>query len=148
MTETLTFLSLFVLLLTYINEVTCLQCYSCQAKDDTRCNDPLTPDNMNQIGGMGDCGDGYTHCIKFKTLQYLADSGYITGKSRDVQVTSRFCVKRPGKSDGCFWKRSSGGFYFQCLCSTDGCNNGKTLMPNLLAITLAIIIAVFLSKRT
>ena len=62
--------------------VTCLQCYSCQAKDDTRCNDPLTPDNMNQIGGMGDCGDGYTHCIKFKTLQYLADSGYITGKSR------------------------------------------------------------------
>lgn len=148
MTENQTLISLFLLLLIYINEVTCLQCYECQAKDDQRCNDPFTPADMNNIGGMSECSDDYTHCIKFKTLQYLSDSGYVTGTWRDVQVVSRFCVKRPGKKDGCFWKRSAGGFYFECLCSSDGCNSGRTIMPNLIAIIVAMLVAVFLSKRS
>lgn len=37
---------------------------------------------MNNIGGMQECSDDYTHCIKFKTLQYLSDSGYVTGTWR------------------------------------------------------------------
>lgn len=65
----------------------------------------------------------------------------------DVQVVTRFCVKRPGKKDGCFWKRSAGGFYFECLCSTDGCNSGRTIMPNIMSICIAIITAAFISNR-
>lgn len=128
--------------------ISSLQCYSCQAKDDTRCNDPLTPDNMEALGGMGDCGDDYTHCQKFKTIQSLSDSGYITGKWRDVQVSSRFCVKRPGKKDGCVYRQSAGGYYVECLCSTDGCNSGRSIMPNFIAITIAILVAIFYCKRS
>ena len=67
---------------TFYFSVSCLQCYECQAKDDTRCNDPFTPADMDGIGGLSECSDGYTHCIKFKTVQQLGDSGYIDGKWR------------------------------------------------------------------
>lgn len=59
----------------------CLNCYECQSKDDTVCLDPFT-DERKDIVGDAECDPKATHCVKYKTVMHLLDSGFITGRAR------------------------------------------------------------------
>lgn len=59
----------------------CLNCYECQSKDDTVCLDPFT-DERKDIVGDAECDPKATHCVKYKTIMHLLDSGFITGRAR------------------------------------------------------------------
>ncbi|OWF56580.1 uncharacterized protein LOC110445831 [Mizuhopecten yessoensis] len=123
----------------------CLECYDCAAKDDPICLDPF--DLQANDGGTSECGDKDTHCMKFKTVSFLSDSGFITGKDRVVTVTSRMCIRRDGYSNGCVAVESDGGFLFKCLCDTDFCNGSTTLIPNLVVLVVTIFVSLWVTKR-
>lgn len=59
----------------------CLNCYECQSKDDTVCLDPFS-DERKDIVGDAECDPKATHCVKYKTVMHLLDSGFITGRAR------------------------------------------------------------------
>ncbi|XP_033752649.1 uncharacterized protein LOC117336277 [Pecten maximus] len=123
----------------------CLECYDCAAKDDPICLDPF--DLAANEGGTSECGEKDTHCIKFKTVSFLSDSGFITGKDRVVTVTSRMCVRRDGYSNGCVAIESDGGFLFKCLCDTDFCNGAVTAIPNMVVLVLTVLVTLWVTKR-
>ncbi|XP_060064527.1 uncharacterized protein LOC132544892 isoform X2 [Ylistrum balloti] len=122
-----------------------LECYDCAAKDDPICLDPF--DLVKNEGGTSECGEKDTHCMKFKTVSFLADSGFITGRDRVVTVTSRMCVRRDGYSNGCVAVESDGGFLFKCLCDTDFCNGAVTTLPNMVVLVLMALLALWVTKR-
>lgn len=123
----------------------CLECFDCAAKDDPICLDPFS--EVANADGTSECGPKDTHCIKFKTVSFLADSGFITGKDRVATVVSRMCVRRDGYSDGCVALESDGGFLFTCLCSTDFCNSAIATLPNMVVLMVAVLVSLWMSKR-
>lgn len=62
-----------------------LNCYECQSKDDTVCLDPFTEDRKDIVGDA-ECDEKATHCVKYKTVMHLLDSGFITGRARGEQT--------------------------------------------------------------
>lgn len=58
-----------------------LNCFECQSKDDTVCLDPFTS-NRQDVVGEAECDSKATHCVKYKTIMHLLDSGFITGRAR------------------------------------------------------------------
>ncbi|XP_061178148.1 uncharacterized protein LOC133186822 [Saccostrea echinata] len=123
-----------------------LNCYECQSKDDTVCLDPFT-DSRKEVVGEAECSEKATHCVKYKTIMHLLDSGFITGRAREIVVTSRFCLIKPGASDGCIAVEGDGSFYIQCLCSTDNCNSGRSLLPNIFVILVTCLTASWFLRR-
>lgn len=124
----------------------CLNCYECQSKDDTVCLDPFS-DERKDIVGDAECDPKATHCVKYKTVMHLLDSGFITGRAREIVVTSRFCLIKPGASDGCTAVEGDGSFYIQCLCSTDNCNGGRSILPSILTVLVACLTVLWVTWR-
>lgn len=124
----------------------CLNCYECQSKDDTVCLDPFT-DERKDIVGDAECDPKATHCVKYKTVMHLLDSGFITGRAREIVVVSRFCLIKPGASDGCIAVEGDGSFYIQCLCSTDNCNSGRSILPSILTVLVTCLTALWVMWR-
>ncbi|XP_048729140.1 uncharacterized protein LOC125646685 [Ostrea edulis] len=123
-----------------------LNCFECQSKDDTVCLDPFTS-NRQDVVGEAECDSKATHCVKYKTIMHLLDSGFITGRAREIVVVSRFCLIKPDASDGCTAVVGDGSFYIQCLCSTDNCNGSQSILPNLLMILTTCLAALWVLWR-
>ena len=58
-----------------------LECYDCSSRDDLQCRDPFGAFQEDYFG-TSECGPKATHCVKYKTVVFLQDSGFITGKER------------------------------------------------------------------
>lgn len=123
-----------------------LQCYECASKDESAenpyCKDPFGKAYADENYGS-ECGEKITHCIKYKTVSYLLDSGFISGNARTTETVSRWCIKKPDGRNGCRIVEGASSFYFECLCDTDFCNSGHTLLPNISFIILTILLSIF-----
>ncbi|KAJ8299462.1 hypothetical protein KUTeg_023522 [Tegillarca granosa] len=93
-----------------------LQCYECASKDESAEN-PYCKDPF---------GKAY------------ADENYGT-----TETVSRWCIKKPDGRNGCRIVEGASSFYFECLCDTDFCNSGHTLLPNISFIILTILLSIF-----
>lgn len=80
----------------------CLNCYECQSKDDTVCLDPFT-DERKDIVGDAECDPKATHCVKYKTVMHLLDSGFITGRARGKGSSFPIVVWSDFKSYNHLW---------------------------------------------
>ena len=49
--------------------------------------------------------------------------------------------------DYCKGSEVAGGIMIRCMCSTDGCNSGRSLLPSLVSTLIAAILTVLLWKR-
>ncbi|ESO97825.1 hypothetical protein LOTGIDRAFT_228378 [Lottia gigantea] len=116
---------------------TCLQCQQCTTLESPTCLDPYGEDNLD------DCEDKHTHCVKYKTVIQLRDTGYIDGESRESVVVTRTCERRTGYSDGCTGTSANGGVVVKCLCSTDNCNSASYLPLNYFMILCSLLFTVF-----
>lgn len=52
-----------------------LQCHQCSTLETRNCLDPYSTDSS------GDCDDDQ-YCVKYKTMVWIRDSGYINGKEK------------------------------------------------------------------
>ncbi|KAK3101983.1 hypothetical protein FSP39_007824 [Pinctada imbricata] len=123
-----------------------LECYDCASRDDQRCLDPFD-DVRKEAMGTSECSEKNTHCVKYKTVVFLQDSGFILGKERELNVITRTCITMKGYKDGCTIIEGDGGFYFRCLCSTDNCNSGRNLLPSIITLLIASVLALVLNSR-
>ena len=67
--------------------------------------------------------------------------------SAEIVVTSRFCLIKPGASDGCTAVEGDGSFYIECLCSTDNCNGGPSVLPGLWSLLATCLVTLWLAWR-
>lgn len=65
----------------------------------------------------------------------------------EIVVVSRFCLIKPGASDGCIAVEGDGSFYIQCLCSTDNCNSGRSILPSILTVLVTCLTALWVMWR-
>ncbi|KAL3842579.1 hypothetical protein ACJMK2_020573 [Sinanodonta woodiana] len=122
-----------------------IDCYQCASKDgdsiNRACLDPYDP--VENEGDMGGCGFMDTHCVKYKTMSKLYDSGFITGEPKETVVVTRTCIRREGWGEFCQAIESDGAFMFRCFCKTDGCNRGLTFLPSFFVIFVACSFVIF-----
>ncbi|XP_076471017.1 uncharacterized protein LOC143300953 [Babylonia areolata] len=111
---------------TFVGLGRCLECHECVTIESDACLDPY--DVNDNADNMGECDPG-SHCLKYKTVQKIRDSGYIMGWERDSIVVTRACEPANDLPTGCIRWQGSGGFTIKCRCDTDGCNAAGLLRP-------------------
>ncbi|KAK3584316.1 hypothetical protein CHS0354_017127 [Potamilus streckersoni] len=126
-----------------------IDCYQCASKDgDSRnrvCLDPYDP--IENEGDMGSCGYLDTHCVKYKTISKLYDSGFITGEPKETVTLTRSCINRDGWGEFCQAIESDGAFLIRCFCKTDGCNGGLTFLPSFTVLFMACSFAIYFYQQ-
>ncbi|XP_041365890.1 uncharacterized protein LOC121380921 [Gigantopelta aegis] len=132
------------LLCILLHVVSALVCHQCAEIGGDDCGDPYDPIGNDNTD---DCGDKDTHCVKYKTIIKIRDSGYINGRERESVIVSRLCERLDGRSDGCKGQKADSGIIIKCICSTDGCNGAGfttvsvgVLMFGLVAHMLASVV--------
>ncbi|KAK7476912.1 hypothetical protein BaRGS_00031851, partial [Batillaria attramentaria] len=123
----------------------CLQCHECTTIETPEgCLDPYDGEEM--ADNMGDCDDG-SHCLKYKTVVKLRDSGYIMGWERDSIVVTRACEPSNDLPEGCVKWEGAGGFTIKCRCASDGCNSAGFLRPGVIPVLAVLAAFLFLFVR-
>ncbi|KAL8602023.1 hypothetical protein ACOMHN_008514 [Nucella lapillus] len=122
----------------------CLECHECVTIESDSCLDPYNGEE--NADNQGECDPG-SHCLKYKTVIKIRDSGYIMGWERDSIVVTRACEPANDLPTGCVKWQGSGGFIIKCRCDTDGCNRGGFLQPGFLSTAVMALLAWLLWLR-
>ncbi|KAK7099599.1 uncharacterized protein [Littorina saxatilis] len=133
-----------LLFATLLGFVECLDCHECAAISADDCLDPYSGPAMAD-DYMSTCDDG-SHCVKYKTVIKLRDSGYIMGWERDSIVVTRACQPANDLPTGCVHWQGAGGFTIKCRCDSDGCNSARLLRPSFWTAVMSLVALVFMLR--
>lgn len=122
----------------------CLQCHACATLETPTCLDFYNGEE--NAGNMGDCDPG-SHCLKYKTVAKIRDSGYIMGWERDSIVVTRQCEPANDSPEGCTRWEGAGSITIKCRCASDGCNSAGFLKAGIFTTVLLAVASLLVLLR-